>query len=398
MASISELHKQAAEMGRWRKTYETPTGILEVDIPILVPDVEECPVITVENDKPFNREMAKGMQDRSKNEDGFTVFPCEMNGRNFEIVWGTNGWNGSTADYDEVTDFSIGTGIWRQTAHVKKSSFFSTPIVARYPWEIDLSESVIRNGNQTVEQVMDNWQKLIDAMYPDRNYTIAPKQIRIYGYTQMDHDEADEGSGHYLITAEQVIRGLPVFGAIYSYGDFQISYASTAETNKRQEKLRAYATGAFWKTRSMLQIRASSNDDYVANIGLNKIRNVELEDIPLTPLENVLQAIEREIYTGNIRDVYALRLGYMRYSNPDMKDYAWAIPMWVLDCKYITEENRETADSVEENTQDEVALIWDAYGFSQIPIDAQTGKMKIITTGDEETFSVPKVITWEDVQ
>lgn len=120
MASISELHKQAAEMGRWRKTYETPTGILEVDIPILVPDVEECPVITVENDKPFNREMAKGMQDRSKNEDGFTVFPCEMNGRNFEIVWGTNGWNGSTADYDEVTDFSIGTGIWRQTAHVKK--------------------------------------------------------------------------------------------------------------------------------------------------------------------------------------------------------------------------------------------------------------------------------------
>ena len=88
----------------------------------------------------------------------------------------------------------------------------------------------------------------------------------------------------------------------------------------------------------------------------------------------------------------------MRYSNPDMKDYAWAIPMWVLDCKYITEENRETADSVEENTQDEVALIWDAYGFSQIPIDAQTGKMKIITTGDEETFSVPKVTTWEDVQ
>lgn len=54
--------------------------------------------------------------------------------------------------------------------------------------------------------------------------------------------------------------------------------------------------------------------------------------------------------------------------------------------------------SVEENTQDEVALIWDAYGFSQIPIDAQTGKMKVITTGDEEAFSVPKVITWEDVQ
>ena len=42
-------------------------------------------------------------------------------------------------------------------------------------------------------------------------------------------------------------------------------------------------------------------------------------------------------------------------------------------------------------------MIWDAYGFSQIPIDAQTGKMKIITTGDEETFSVPKVTTWAEL-
>ena len=88
MASISELHKQAAEMGRWRRTYETPTGTLEVDIPILMPDVEECPVITVENDKPFNREMVKEMQNRATRDDVFTVFPYEMNGRNFEIVWG----------------------------------------------------------------------------------------------------------------------------------------------------------------------------------------------------------------------------------------------------------------------------------------------------------------------
>ena len=175
MVSISELYKKAAEMGRWRRTYETPTGTLEVDIPILMPDVEECPVITVENDKPFNREMVNEMQNRATRDDVFTVFPYEMNGRNFEIVWGTNGWNGLTADYDEVTDFSIGTGIWRQTAHVKKSRFFSTPIAARYPWEMDLSESVIRNGNQTVEQVMNNWQGLIDAMYPGRDYTIAPK-------------------------------------------------------------------------------------------------------------------------------------------------------------------------------------------------------------------------------
>ena len=74
MVSISELRQQVEAMGRWTQTYETPTGTLEVDIPILMPDVEECPVITVENDKPFNREMVKEMQNRATRDDVFTVF------------------------------------------------------------------------------------------------------------------------------------------------------------------------------------------------------------------------------------------------------------------------------------------------------------------------------------
>ena len=35
MISVSELHRQAEEMGRWQKTYATPNGELNVDIPIL---------------------------------------------------------------------------------------------------------------------------------------------------------------------------------------------------------------------------------------------------------------------------------------------------------------------------------------------------------------------------
>ena len=61
MVSVSELHRQAEEMGRWQKTYATPNGELNVDIPILVPDVEKCPVITVENDRPFTPEIADVM-------------------------------------------------------------------------------------------------------------------------------------------------------------------------------------------------------------------------------------------------------------------------------------------------------------------------------------------------
>ncbi len=38
MVSITKLREQAEAMdGRWQKTYETPNGALEVDIPIVIP-------------------------------------------------------------------------------------------------------------------------------------------------------------------------------------------------------------------------------------------------------------------------------------------------------------------------------------------------------------------------
>ena len=41
MVSISELRQQVEMMGRWTQTYDTPNGEVSVDIPIIVPDVDE---------------------------------------------------------------------------------------------------------------------------------------------------------------------------------------------------------------------------------------------------------------------------------------------------------------------------------------------------------------------
>ena len=92
---------------------------------------------------------------------------------------------------------------------------------------------------------------------------------------------------------------------------------------------------------------------------------------------------------------FSLRLGYMRYSNPEMEDYAWAVPMWVLDCDYVPSGKQRVVDSFHEHFE---LNRWEAYEFAQIPLNAQTGEMKIITTGDEATFAVPEMTTWEDVQ
>ena len=47
MVSISELHQQAEAVGRWTQTYETPNGKVSVDIPIIVPEVGNVPILQV---------------------------------------------------------------------------------------------------------------------------------------------------------------------------------------------------------------------------------------------------------------------------------------------------------------------------------------------------------------
>ncbi len=393
MVSVSELHRQAEEMGRWQKTYDTPSGKLNVDIPIIVPDVEAFPVITVENDRPFTQEMADEMLKTAFEQDGLTYFHYDMDGQPSELIWGTLGM-GMTEDYESAKDFGVSTGEWREG---KWSNYDARPNDYRYPWELDMDSTYIRGGDQTVAQAMACFQSVIDEAYPNKGYTIAPKRIAIHGSTAVD-GQSNGGKGYYTIRAEQVMNGIPMFGALCStIGDnsFRVAYASSPETNRIANRLAPYCLGAEWRTNVFLKMYTSSDTDYNVNVSMNRIRTVELEDVPLAPLDRVLASIEKEIETGRIRNIHALRLGYMRYSNPDMEDYAWAVPMWVLDCDYVPDGKQDVVDSFHEHFELDR---WTLYEFAQIPLDAQTGEMKIITTGDEATFTVPTLTTWEDAR
>lgn len=52
MVSISELREQVETMGRWQKTYQAHGRTIEVDSPILVPDVDEMPIMAAEPWRP----------------------------------------------------------------------------------------------------------------------------------------------------------------------------------------------------------------------------------------------------------------------------------------------------------------------------------------------------------
>ena len=48
MVSVSELRQQVERMGRWTKNYDTPNGEVSVDIPVIVHDVDELPILEIQ--------------------------------------------------------------------------------------------------------------------------------------------------------------------------------------------------------------------------------------------------------------------------------------------------------------------------------------------------------------
>ena len=332
--------------------------------------------------------MIREIQKKTGKRDGETFCSYDIDGQTVEIQLLTNG-NGSTTKYEAVKDVTIQAG--QYAADGRRMT-----VEWKYPWEVDMRQRYIPGTNWTIGQTMEKWQNILSFIYPGQSIRIAPKRIRIC------RCENGDSTGFYQITAEQLIEGIPMIGAIASSqaeNYFTVPYTKTDKDDEEERRLKPYRKGSFWNTKVFMEMAASDESDYFAHIGVNGVRTVEIDDIPLAPLEEILKHIEMEIEAGNIREVYALRLGYLRYSNPEMTEYACAVPTWVLDCQYLTTEKQQTADIFEmENQKNEERSVWKTYGFSQIPIDAQTGELKIITTGDEEAFSVPKVITWEDVQ
>lgn len=202
MVSISELREQVEQMGRWKEKYDTVNGEVSIDVPIIVPEVERCPVVTVENQKPWMRQWSEKFRRKRKKETGETFCSYDIDGQTVEIQLLTNG-NGSTTKYEAVKDVTIQAGQYaaddRQMA-----------VEWKYPWEVDMRQRYIPGKNWTIEQTMEKWQNILNFVYPGQSIRIAPKRIQICRY------ENGDSTGFYQITAEQLIEGIPMIGAIAS--------------------------------------------------------------------------------------------------------------------------------------------------------------------------------------
>ena len=116
------------------------------------------------------------------------------------------------------------------------------------------------------------------------------------------------------------------------------------------------------------------------------------EDVPLATLDEVIQALEKKIEEGYIRDIYALRLGYVCYPDDISPDIYALYPAWICDCIYANSPREQSmknivTDAFREN-----------FRYEQIVVDAQTCDIQAGWIDRDEGLYHAEPMTWGKMQ
>ena len=391
MVSVSELRYQVEAMGRWTKTYEAYGRTIEVDVPIIVPEVEEFPVFLVE---PYyavyeQRLTRDGTMLEKIGEDGWWSVYAESNLFSEEGITG----EAKALDLDdfEQVNFNANYSSPRDEHNLNTkytSKFF-------YPYEIDQADIYAEDNPASLEDAVTNLEKIIGYFYPEEPAVMVDRvELRsrlhkvkgIDDYNLGDYVE-DYPSGTYNLSIREMMDGIPIYVDV---GD-RLSLDLASDKGKK-------GVNDFWRKNVKLW-RVSNNYFEFMNKSrfeldtawLKRVNKIE-EDVPLQNVDVIINNLEKEIEKGKIRKIYALKLGYCVYFSDDGKDIYTIYPVWMCECDYTESAKEELKKS--EQIPDERKQ----YYYKQLVINAQTGQIEPYLIEKQELAYCPRVITWEDTQ
>ena len=365
MVSISELRQQVETMGRWTKTYDTPNGKVSVDIPIIVPEVENVPILQVSAVMGKDVAEEKGLHKSVDQENaGAGIFYDD-----FDILSKLN------ADVDDAAMIFCANPkeidlAFLQVSHNDPNSMrrgswdYSSDYY--YPNEMNPETLFAEENEQPMSTANDALAVLLQNYYGKENvdYDVDYVEVRGRARKRVGRTKNDLGAYKkdypketYYISFRQKLEGIPIYLEI---GHKMLTTNQTYVTQEialKCQRIRGIETNT---------LEYMDETSFILDTTWMREEKQIWEDVPLATLEDVMQALEKKIEEGYIRDIYALRLGYVCYPDDTSPDIYALYPAWVCDCIYANSPHEQ----IEEN------IVTDAfrenYRYEQILVDAQT--------------------------
>ena len=391
MVSISELRQQAEAVGRWTQTYETPNGKVSVDIPIIVPEVENVPILQVSAVMGKDVAEEKGLHKSVDQENaGAGIFYDD-----FDILSKLN------ANVDDAAMIFCANPeeidlAFLQVSHNDPNSMrrgswdYSSDYY--YPNEMnpetlfaEENEQMLSTANDALAALLQNYYGKENADYDVDYVEVRGRARKRVGRTKNDLGayKKDYPKGTYYISFRQKLEGIPIYLEI---GHKMLTTNQTYVTQEialKCQRIRGIETNT---------LEYMDETSFILDTTWMREEKRIQEDVPLATLEDVMQALEKRIEEGYIRDIYALRLGYVCYPDDISPDIYALYPAWICDCIYANSPREQimkniVTDAFREN-----------FRYEQIVVDAQTCDIQAGWIDRDEGLYHAEPMTWGKMQ
>ena len=391
MVSISELRQQGEAMERWTQTYDTPNGKVSVDIPIIVPEVENVPILQVSAVMGKDVAEERGLPKAADQENaGAGILYDDV-----DILSKLN------ADVDDTAMIFCANPkeidlAFLQVSHNDPNSMrrgswdYSSDYY--YLNEVNPEMLFAEENDQPLSAANDVLAVLLQNYYGNENadYDVDYVEVRGRARKRTGRTKNDLGAykkdypkGTYYISFRQKIGGLPV------YMEIGQKMLTTDKTHITQETALKCSRVSWININGLEYMDGAS---FMLNATWMREEKRIQEDVPLATLDEVIQALEKKIEEGYIRDIYALRLGYVCYLDDTSPDTYTLYPTWVCDCIYANSPREQimkniVTDAFREN-----------FRYEQIAVDAQTCDIQAGWIDRDEGLYHAEPMTWGKMQ
>ena len=374
--NIEEI-KKSGQMQITREYRDKYGRAVRMNIIPIIPNVMNVPIISIEN---FNiaEECIIDVIDNGSTtviDDGSSICYTETNGENVRKIWIPSKKNLS---YESESYNDISIQIKNNKEERKKTSEVKdVKSVYKMPNEIDYDYKYLDASNLTISSLLENAENEVNSILKNMNL-----ELELYRFgIVFDNPE------YYNLQIRQKLCGIPILGSI-SDSTMDLNIDNSGFTIPNEWKKRKHLWGEFdfpnW------ELKASDGKLFIACKPLKK-GTVMVEDVPLCSVDNVIKEIEKYIYSGNIRNVYALRFGYCCFQNEN--ENIVLFPVWQIECDYLYIPKKEILEY--EYVVDQP--VFSRKYYRTMYINAQPGNFLDPSILKENLFNCPKVITWNDV-
>ena len=356
MVSVSELRQQVEAMGRWTQTYEAHGRTIEVDIPIYIPNEKELAVY----DCSAYTEYIKNPNSDDKN----NVYSYNENLR--ELTKENDGTSEADIEvYGKGTELRIMLNNPEDLLGKNKNDNIKIKEYGFYQYQVDDKVTYAENNEMSLEEAEKYLEEIVEYFIKDEYNGIDIDYIKIAGRGRKTKSYTDEELGEYV---DYYPKGSYFFNYYQTLHKIPIMMTIIATLNNKQENKIYGDLFEYWGTTGGI-CQIMDRNSFWLTIKWMKIEKEHEETVRLLPIEQIINTVEKEIKAGHVRNVYALKLGYIIYLNDRSPETYTLYPMWVLDCDYVENKNKEI--KVNPYSDD----IRDCFSFERICINPETAEM-----------------------